>query len=226
MDISKKQSIEFISPEECPNIIIDMDEVVADTLPPILHHLNQIDRTNVKHTEITDYDFTKFFNTTQQHIQQLFHDNNILGTVEPLDGAIDALHRIKAMGYKIHIVTARAWHPYGSVLTMDWLERHRAPYNSISVSMGGDQPKSDVYKFIADRFAYIVDDGLHNITDAIESGIVDEVVVVEAAWNTSVDTFIDKTINSLSDFADFLEQGIKNGKRKTNSDTGHDLSVA
>ncbi|MFY0656289.1 MAG: hypothetical protein JXR12_06035 [Neptunomonas phycophila] len=208
-DITKIRCIRFVGPEECPHLIIDMDEVVADTLPPILAQLNALEGTSVPEEDITNYDFTNFFNTTHEQIHDIFRDHNILETVEPLSGAIDALIKLRKLGYKIHIVTARAWHPNGMHMTMDWLEKHGAPYDSVSVSMGQTQTKSEVYKYVSDRFAYIVDDGLHNITDAIDSGIVDEVVVISAPWNTSTDTFSDKTVNSLEEFANFLERGIE-----------------
>jgi 5'(3')-deoxyribonucleotidase len=208
-DITNIKSIRFIGPNECPHIIIDMDEVVADTLPPIMEKLNAIDGTNVPDEAITNYDFTNFFNVTHDGIHKLFLEHNILENLEPLPGAIDALQRIRKLGYKIHIVTARAWHPQAVAITMEWLDRYGGIYDSVSVSMGRAQTKSDVYKYVSDRFAYIVDDGLHNITDAIDSEIVDEVVVIAAPWNASTDTFSDKTVNSLAEFATFLERGVE-----------------
>lgn len=207
-DITNIKHIRFIPPEECNHIIIDMDEVVADTLPPIVDHLNVLCNTSVCSTEITNYDFTNFFDITQDILHGVFVDNNIIENVVPLEDAIEALHRIRKLGYKIHIVTARGWHKDGVHITMDWLDTHGGIYDSVTVMDGRFQSKSEAYQKVSDRFAYIVDDGLHNIDDAVHSEIVDEVVIISAPWNTSVDTYTDKTVNSLSEFATFLERGV------------------
>ena len=161
--------IRFTTPDQCPHILIDMDEVVCDTLPPIMAHLNAVGGTNVSAEEITNYDFTNFFKVTHDDIHDMFVNHNILETVKPFPGACEALRELKALGYKIHIITARAWHPQAVAITMDWLDKHGGVYDSVSVSYGGKQEKSEVYKTVASEFAYIVDDGMHNILDAFQS---------------------------------------------------------
>lgn len=204
----------IISPEECPHVLVDMDEVMCDTLPPILAQLNAIDNTSITEDEIVNYDFTNFFNVTHDQIHDIFVNTNILETVAPFPGACEALRELKAMGYKIHIITARAWHPDGVKMTMEWLDKHGGVYDSVSVSYGGRQEKSEVYRTVASEFAYLVDDGMHNIFDACQSGIVREVAIMRAPWNKVFGTeftWQDKMVDSMVDFTNRLKEGLKNG---------------
>jgi hypothetical protein len=84
---------------------------------------------------------------------------------------------------------------------------HDFEYNTLSVVNHGER-KSTAYKTIADNFAFIIDDHVGNLSDAIESGIVREAIVITMPWNKKNTEYIDgeTRFNSLHEFCDMLQR--------------------
>lgn len=68
---------------------------------------------------------------------------------DPHAGTADALRRLKAAGHTLHVVTHRTYGTRSVQNTMEWLQRHGIPFDTITFS--GDKTLMEVDAFIEDN---------------------------------------------------------------------------
>lgn len=186
------------------DIVIDVDEVIAHIGPVLERIFNDHTGLNVSRHDWSDYNLDDNYpGLTQQDVCRLIEQEEVYQQLEPIDGSIEAFTRLRNIGYRIHLVTARGFHPQARRLTLDWLNDHGYEYNSLSVTKHGEK-KSDAYSQLSDSFGYMVDDHLDNLKDASESGIVQERVVITMPWNVNDTSYVDG-INRFDNILKFCE---------------------
>ena len=99
--------------------------------------------------------------------------------LDPLPGAVEALHRLAAAGVLIRIVTHRGFHRpqvHRSLAdTIQWLHDHQVPYDEFCAVEGKTEVECDLH----------IDDAPHHIAAFHDAGR--PVVVFDAPWNRHVD---------------------------------------
>ena len=68
---------------------------------------------------------------------------------KPIPGFIEAVRRFKAAGHSIHFFTARPLTPTVASHTLEWLDRHGVPYDSVCI--GWDKTVASVDVFLDDK---------------------------------------------------------------------------
>lgn len=82
----------------------------------------------------------------------------------PMLGTVTALQRLKDEGHSVHLVTARGFFSWGTLirsLTVQWLADNEIPHDSLTFTKDKSLLRIDV----------LADDALHNVTAATEAGI-------------------------------------------------------
>jgi len=114
-------------------IYIDFDDVLCETARVLSAMIEREFGKTVAYEDIRDFDLEKTFDLNQtesKRLFEIFHDDEILADIPPIDGAIEALQLWHNQGIIIHIVTGRP--PSTHKASQQWLADHNIPYHKIS----------------------------------------------------------------------------------------------
>ena len=88
-------------------ILVDMDDTLENLCEVWVDYLNEIYGTNVKLTDVTQWDMTKVFPIlTRSEIFDVLTEANLWERVKPLPGAVEYLEKLINDGHRIVIVTS------------------------------------------------------------------------------------------------------------------------
>lgn len=163
-------------------VICDIDDVVGMLGATLNNVLNEKFGVNIPFDDYEEYDYFKKYGMCKDAFFELIGSNDFFSSLPFECGAIDALKRIKASGFEINMVTSRGFLSNAEEITSSWLEAGGAKIDRLIVVPTG-RSKSSEYKKIGRHFDYIFDDLPENISDAIESRIVDGFALINKPWN-------------------------------------------
>ena len=104
-----------------------MDEVVCGMLEKIIPLYNTKYKRNLTLSQITQYDIAQFVDSKCINIFEEFLDEELILSLDLLDGAADALSDLNRW-HELYFVTAG--HPYTMRARDDWLQVHLPFYRS------------------------------------------------------------------------------------------------
>jgi len=114
-------------------IYVDVDDVLADTTATLLVLARELFAKEVAYEECHSFDLGESFGLSDHERDRLLeaaHDDRVIESMRPIDGAADTLARWEALGHEVEIVTGR---PPGTLrATGRWLRRHRMPHATLS----------------------------------------------------------------------------------------------
>lgn len=88
-------------------ILTDMDDTLENLSEEWVNYLNDRHGTNVKHSDITDWDMSKAFPTIEREaVYAPLFDKKLWERVSPLPGAVENVRRLIEDGHKVVVVTA------------------------------------------------------------------------------------------------------------------------
>lgn len=104
--------------------------------------------------------------------------NGSLYSGPPYLGAVDALWRLQNAGHTIHLITARGFFVFGDLIreqTIEWLEHHDVPHDSLTFSQDKTAIPVDVF----------IDDSAKNCAALVAAGV--RTFMVNQPHNTHAD---------------------------------------
>ncbi|UFU04411.1 hypothetical protein LQF12_07510 [Ruania suaedae] len=113
-------------------------------------------------------------------IEGCIHDGRLFGA-PPIDGALEALDRLRSAGHHIHLVTARGsggFSPYEAAVqeqTHAWVSRHGVPHDELTFTADKALVRTD----------YFVDDSAENVVAIRRTG--SRVYLMDRPWNAHLD---------------------------------------
>ena len=136
-------------------ILIDMDDTIEQLLKAWLKGVNERFGYSVKYEEITSWDVSAPYpGLTREQVYAIPDEPGFWGTVEPIEGAAEAIRRFMDEGHEVYIVTAT---PYISLAEkMDDLLFRWFPFitwDQVIIAKRKQLIKGDV----------LIDDGIHNL---------------------------------------------------------------
>lgn len=136
-------------------ILIDMDDTIEQLLKAWLKGVNERYGYSVDYEDITDWDVSKPYDgLTREQVYAIPDEPGFWGSVEPIEGASEAIRKFINDGHEVYIVTAT---PYVSVPEkMDDLLFRYFPYISwdqVIITRNKQLIRGDV----------LIDDGVHNL---------------------------------------------------------------
>lgn len=88
-------------------ILIDMDDTLENLCAEWVEYLNEKYGTNVKHSDITDWDMSKAFPTVDKKLLYApLLDKALWERITPLPGAVENVQKLINDGHKVIVVTA------------------------------------------------------------------------------------------------------------------------
>lgn len=153
-------------------ILIDMDEVMINTVSCWVKALNNKFGTNVKFEDITDWDMAKAFpDLSENDIWSVFNVE-FWANVEPITGSCSAIEYLIKKGHNIYVVTAA----YPDSLSYRYMILKMyypfIPIENVIICHKKQLVDADV----------LIDDGIHNI----EGGKY-KTILFNKPWNQSCD---------------------------------------
>jgi uncharacterized HAD superfamily protein len=115
-------------------VYVDMDDVLCQTAQHFLTILERDFGKKFAFEQLTDFDVGQACELTAEEREVLYrivHQGEELLRIPPIPGAVDVLQQWSAAGYEIAIVTGRPPDTYEP--SLQWLNKHRVPYDSILI---------------------------------------------------------------------------------------------
>ena len=167
--------------------LIDVDGVLADFV-----------------SAMADYAFEKFGkivdpaifedSLNQEELEEILMNPDIYASLEMMEGAKEGVDRIRELGYKIYIVTART---LPKIVTIQWLLDHDIYFDYFYC----EDPKGRLRLAKEVNASVIVDD---MFTTCIEAAKICRTFMVKNEWNDFYNPDIIE-VNNIMDVADYLE---------------------
>lgn len=111
---------------------VDFDDILAETANRVCELSKDMFSTTATFEQIKDFDLKKSLNITHDQYEKLMdmtHDDKLLATYLPINGAKEAINFFASKGVTIEIVTGRP--PYTFEASKLWLEKHGFIYSRI-----------------------------------------------------------------------------------------------
>lgn len=197
------------------NLGFDLDECIGMTAQRALDHANEIFQVELpidmlesfffdENTYSDDPDEQKAVEETLLHA---VFNQEIMFEVEPYEGAVKALQRLKHQGHKIFIITKRR--KEDEDMTYSWLRKHKVPFDGVGVTHLEDKGYY-ANKFNLDFFLDDLEDNLYEMHKA-KARWKKGLFLMTRPWNAH--KFIDSTkITRVNDWDDVL-QAVSIGNR-------------
>ncbi|MCP1674199.1 phosphoglycolate phosphatase-like HAD superfamily hydrolase [Natronocella acetinitrilica] len=165
------------------DVILDVDDVVVDLGASIYRTLNAMTGKRLGPEHVTDYyALAAIYGLSNDEMLEALRHERLLEEAAPMPGALKAIEALRAGGNRVHLCTARGFHPRGEAITREWLEAYRVRVDGLMVVPWGER-KSTTYRAAGRQFSLIVDDNDHHIDDARESGVVERVALIDMPYN-------------------------------------------
>lgn len=163
-------------------IIFDLD----DTLGDLKVRLQNIYRKKTGRTDIHYRDWKDFnsvnYGYSFDDLTEFFIEDNSLRLMRAHAGVVETTARVKALGYDIHIVTARGWHPDAQAVTEAWLAENNITFDQLHIVPFG-HCKEELTRSIP-NIHFFVDDRMDHCLAMHKSGRVEtQTLVFGQPWN-------------------------------------------
>lgn len=149
-------------------LAIDLDDTICFLKTPLMQALNLHTGKNIHWKEWNTWHIENMYGITSDEFTQVMIDGHVIERALPIPGVREALLQIKSKGYKLHIITARGWHPNGMDVTKRWFEENNIPYDTINIVPIDGSKSAIMNKF--KNLKYLVDDSAHNCEEVISQG--------------------------------------------------------
>lgn len=182
-------------------VILDADDVLVDLKYSLCATLNKYTGKDISCEEWGSFNITEIYDNL--HIQEFYDlitENHLLRNADPIDNARSTLIKIRELGYRIVIISARAYHPDAHAVTVDWFKRKEIPFDAVHISGGGI--RKSYYANIYDDIVASADDNLDNCIDFKEKCNIKNVLLVTQPWNVSDTSF--QRIANISELLNYL----------------------
>ncbi len=172
-------------------IYVDIDDVLSETIERLVELLAQTHDVHVDPTTVAHFDLTKSFGLEQVEIDAFLeraHDDDIIESIVPIEGAAEVLSRWDAEGHRITLVTGRP--PQTNASSLRWLETHDLRHEALHHLDKWNRPSWNLDGLPALRFeeihdfgfAFAVEDSLDTAVRLVEEfGIT--VALMDRPWN-------------------------------------------
>ncbi|MGR5365816.1 hypothetical protein [Photobacterium damselae] len=172
------------------NIILDIDDVMVDCSGLLCKHFNTIG-SQAKVEDYKEFNFPQYHGLTLEDLTRVINEEDVFLNVSLFSGVKDAINKLIANGYGVHLVTSRGAYEDAYEKTLKFLFDSRINFDTLSVVDSTCEKKSSAYKHLIDisNEIFIIDDNLDNLIDAHEHDIC--AVCIDRPWNANCPSHLD-----------------------------------
>ncbi len=155
---------------------IDIDGVIADTLPLLVDELNAYFKTNIQYEKVTSYDICKVYNIDRQQLQSFIKKKEkiLIEKPQPIEGAIEHIKMLKHIS-DLFIISARVGKFYRQ--TVSWLKKYGIDWDGLVLLGSHDKAETCVRM----QLNVFIEDSLYNAQQISARGI--PVLLLDAPYN-------------------------------------------
>lgn len=148
------------------SIGLDIDGVIANSQPVIIKLLNSHFGKNYRQKDFTNFSPAKMFGIDRKEMDKFIYarELEIIKESIPMKGAVEAIKTLKE-SFGVHIISART--PSFFNHTVNWLDNHEIPYDSLMHLGHHDKRESCMEKAVG----LFVEDSLSNSIQISSCGI-------------------------------------------------------
>jgi 5'(3')-deoxyribonucleotidase len=162
--------------------VIDLDDVLIDLHSAFIAYADEVLGIKMNVSNHTNFGFYKAYGISDQKFLDIIQEDDCFNRFKAFDTSKKSLLRLKSQGLNNNIVTARGYMDDGYHRTRKQIEMFDLPFDNLVIVPGG-KTKSDCYKSFEGKIKFLADDASHNIQDAIQSGIVENIYLINKPWN-------------------------------------------
>lgn len=165
----------------------DIDGFMADCTrmaEAVGKHIGQ----HVDVTHWTTYGFAERYGISLPRFLDLLVEERVLETMRPMPNLRRAMEYLHEHDLKVAVVSARAFHPRGEVITRQWLEEQGVSADRL-VLVAHNETKAHALHSTPNLVAY-GDDYLKHLHELRRSGLTAPLYVMDQPWNRDDDTFV------------------------------------
>lgn len=162
-----------------PFVAFDLDDVLANLRDPLMCALNRRTGLDWHWNDWTEYRLTERYRASVADIQRWVVDDAVLEQATPEPGARACVEAARSAGYRVAVVTARAWHPKGEALTRGWLADHGFQVDALHLVPIFSEKASTLRALGSVR--HYVDDHADHLHPA--RGLVQRLHLMDRPWN-------------------------------------------
>ena len=164
-----------------PYVAFALDDVLANLREPLMCALNRRTGLDWHWHDWTEYKLCERYRATVEDVQRWLVDDAVLEQALPEPHAVECVAAARDAGYRVAVVTARAWHPRGEALTRDWLRTHGLRVDALHLVPIFTEKASTLRALGTVR--HYVDDHAGHLHPA--RGIVHRLHLLDRPWNRS-----------------------------------------
>lgn len=159
---------------------IDIDGTIKHTHQAAIKVYNEELNMNVKEEEVTTFYLDEPFGLTDEEGKKMWRklEGKIYTIGIPLEHASESLQQLSKEGHEIYFITARPGYNHIKDITIDWLKKHRFPYQDSHLFMNAHKKGEVAKKLGIDLF---FEDDPEHIRNLLSSGI--HTVVMDMFYN-------------------------------------------
>ena len=166
------------------NVGIDIDGVLADSVPSFLALLNLMFGRQWTPADIVTYRFEDALHISEDdavHFWKLFARQGGWSRIRPIKGAVEFTTRL-AKKHAIILVTGRPRH-YVEIETKAWLRQHKIAYDEL-IFVGNDEDKLQASRGAGFRLDLLIEDSYEYGKPLADAGI--PVLLIDYPWNRNI----------------------------------------
>lgn len=204
---------------------IDIDDVTGDLATDL--HLSLTRRFDGVGpvSSWSDFNLAKLFGFPYSGFLSAIIEDQILQTMKPLKGAVEAIRRIYESGHTVVLITSRGFHPEAYAVTAKWLDDHGIPYHDLIIVPPGKTKAEAAVDRYPRGFIYMVDDNADNLDHMKNAGLLSFPILIDQSWNQHRPDF-KFGINRFSSMLDFVNNLQKECLREDRNTQTRELSMA
>lgn len=172
--------------DDAPWLWFDVDDVLVESTPLFQESLDRWSGTVVPWQTWTHNQFHKFYGVKDDDdetfalLRKQWKDDRILERSPLFEGVSETLQKLSDQGFKLGLLTARAWHPDGVAITQTMADDHHLPVSQI-ISMDYSGTKAEFLKKTGTRVEGFIDDTIRHVEGGVSAGF--NAVLMHQPWN-------------------------------------------
>jgi len=183
-------------------VFFDVDDVLVDTSTPLELALRKMTGLHLPHTAWPNHMFTELYGIGKERAEEMravWVQERVLETAQVFDGVRETFHEFADEGYRLGLITARAWHPKAREITEAMVNENGLPVEEIKL-MGFFDSKADILRDCGLSIHGFIDDTARHAQGVAALGV--HSVLQSRFWNQSaVDT---PRVERIGDFPQWL----------------------
>lgn len=174
--------------DDTPWVWFDVDDVLVSSTPLFQESLDRWSGQVIPWQTWTHNHFHLFYGVasddraTIQKLRQTWEEDQVLERSPLFPDAQDALHALAEDGFKIGLLTARAWHSRGLEVTEAMVEHHHLPVSRV-ITLPWESTKADLLQASGTRVVGFLDDTIRHVEGCREAGF--NAVLRDQPWNVT-----------------------------------------